>query len=93
MMSTSLSIRSADESFTLEVKKAKLFAAVAKFDEYLSTFARSQDKSSTLSALTLEQITASYQLTAANADTDLRDDKFGKTVEGRCCRWQLWLVV
>jgi hypothetical protein len=81
MMSTSLPIRSADESSTLEAEKAKLSAAVAKFEEHLSTFARSQDKSSTAPALTLKQITASYQLTAANADTDTRDDKFGKAVE------------
>jgi hypothetical protein len=80
-MSASLPIRAVDESSTLEAENAKLSAAVAKFDEHLSTFVSSQNKSSTALALTLEQITASYELAAANSDADKRDNKFAKAVE------------
>jgi hypothetical protein len=81
MMSASLPIRAADESSTLEAEKAKLSAAVAKFDEHLSTFVSSQNKSSTALTLTLGQITTGYELAAANSDADTRDNKFAKAVE------------
>jgi pentatricopeptide repeat protein len=65
----------------IEAAKARLDAAVKKFEESYSALVAPKGKSSPIPNITLQQIASSYEVTATNNDVSQRGDNFGKAVE------------